>query len=381
MRPWTQRHRSGVGAVATALAMSAALLTAGAASTAVAAPDGTGAGASGPDRAARVDIRLTVNQPPQIGAAPGSKKTVRVSVQNLGDNAVRGTRVRISSPPGVSVSPTSAELPLIPLYETRKAAFTVRLKAGKARRLTITASVPDKAKRSRSLVVSPQAGAVSRSLVGSYHWGTIFNPTSIWRNTGIYFATPKLAYVGFPPKGLPRCRKAGGRCVRYSFSPRTHKIRVGSEKGTYRQGRLTLDGQSYDPLKVPPEGAGWNVTLVQLGLEGCEPSGPCLTFTHRLQLTEKGRFSALTTSIATRVAGYRAATARKPDQSFVRDGSGRYSVGPRGQLTLRYGDGRVERTTVGVITDGRRRPDPYRAGLLVGHTNYYYETGYYPGQG
>ncbi len=319
---------------------------------------------------------LVTTIPVELGR--GESRTARIVVANTGDLAARTVAVTITAGHGLKVS--QSRLSLGTLAPSAVARRTVRVTLSRRARARIPVSVTATGGGStahRQLRIGRPPPALARpragSLGGRYFWRTQINPEQSWDNQGIAFIDDHWAYRGFPPHGVPQCpaagrAKAGGDgCVHYSYNARTGRLNVAGQSGRYSGGTLTLGTDGYLPLVIPPAGALYDVSLIQLSTVGLCP-GSCTTTTNYLSLTTDGLFSlggSIAGSIGSPGGVFTSGFGQSPDQY------GTYEIDRRGQIRLMFASGRVEIETIGIQTDRAGHPAPQNAGVLIGATNYY----------
>lgn len=261
--------------------------------------------------------------------------------------------------------------------------IVVRAKIGaKPRKVTVRASATGAATVTRTINVRPKAPKRPKprptpaqpggsSLAGRYFWHTQTSYGVGWDNYGLAFVDKKWAYIGFPPAGLPKCKRrtsvdGGDGCARYSWNKRTGALRVGKLKGKYRGGMgLTLDDWGYTRLALPKPRAKLAFSLYRQDFSGCMVSLTCFTWTTYLSFDKAGRFVRSSTSLGS--IGSPLTTQTWSATSA--DSRGTYRIGKRGLVTLRYADGKTVRSTLG-IEYRKGKPDP-REGVMLGGENFY----------
>ncbi|MDN5854042.1 MAG: hypothetical protein L0K86_14580 [Actinomycetia bacterium] len=314
----------------------------------------------------RAKLRLsTPDTRTQTSAAVGRWKRVKVRVENDGqaDARARGVRVRISEPKGVQVKPRTLEFKPIKPYDERTKRVRIKLKRRDTKTIKLRLAARNAPTRKGRLVIHPKPKPLPKNLVGRYFWGFKSHVSHAWDNYAIAFVSKKHAYIGFPRRGVPKkCKLSTKHCVRYHYNKRTGKLKVGKRKGHYRNGKLTLRGYAgFYPTKLPKPGKRWRVSLTHYGYTMC-PGAACTTWTDWLTLRRNGTFTTDRRMVATRAAAR--------GEPGIPNGKGHYRIRRRGHLVLNYKNRKTYHTTIAIMTDKKRRPDVYGAGLFVRGTNY-----------
>ncbi|MGX6448243.1 hypothetical protein ACVU7I_09290, partial [Patulibacter sp. S7RM1-6] len=303
----------------------------------------------------------------------------KVRVRNAGTAAASDVRLTTTGARGVGRSWKARRVGTLAAGQARTTTLRLRLTRRTTRSTLIAvratgrgglrASAPlDLRLRGARPTTSDRTG-----LVGRYFWGFRTRTDRSWDNTGVFFANARYAYRGIPSGGLPRCARAGNGCVRWSLDRRTGRLRVGTQKGTYRKGRLVL-GDVRNGLAVPRPGSRFRTALEHRGFEGtCGFVTGCTTWRYTLVLDADGRFLRTSSTIASgggagTIAPFAAIA------GFPADQTGTYEVLDRGRIRLAYADGTTKTHTVGVETTAKGRADPVRSGLLLDDVNFYPAT-------
>lgn len=333
-----------------------------------------------------LEPRLKVELSGAHRVKPGGTVRIKARVSNVGRARAAAVRVRAKAGRGVGLRPSGARWGSIAPGKSRTVAL--RAKVAKGARGTVAVSVRATGRprlsagaRTKLKVIRPRprhAPVSSKGgLAGTYFWRTVTHVNRAWDNRGLAFVDGRWAYRGFPDAGLPRCRRVTAKdeaddgCLRYSYDPRTRKLRVGGQTGRYGRGGITLDGDVYGELAIPKPGSRFKVSLIHRSFEGmCGMPSGCWTSATYLTMTRKGQFALSSQSLGTMGGGgvpFTAAWTAPPDEY------GRYEIGRRGRITLFYADGHKERDTIGIQLDRRLRPSPAKEGLLLGSRNFYVE--------
>jgi hypothetical protein len=327
-------------------------------------------------------VVLFTDAPDHTSAEVGRWRTVEVTVCSHESGGARNVRVRAVGGKGVQVKPRRLDFGRVGYLcsaesKTKKLRVKLTRRAQRTVRFVATARGHDPSRAAMTL--HPKAKPLpvrGASLAGTSFWGSPVREHYAWDNYGLTFVSKRFAYRGFAPAGIPACRKVTARgargqgCVRYRYAPRSGALVVAGQKGTYRKGVLVLGNLRYRQTLVPRAGSRFPVSLTHQGYYGCKFGGGCRTWQYDLTLDGRGRFSSSHSFTYTQ-GTFPPNPARGHSRGFLDDGSGTYTVKKRGLLVLRYSDGRTKRTTIQVDTDGKRRPDPFDAGLVIGSTNYY----------
>ena len=220
-------------------------------------------------------------------------------------------------------------------------------------------------------------------LVGTYWWRTVSHADYAWDNRALYFVDATTVYSGFPPGGLPpTCATAPAKpeqevdqregCLPYTYDAASGAVTIGDKAGTFKDGRLTIDANAYDPLKVADAGARFDVR----DLEHTDFSGQCLSW---LGCTVSRKFLTLQPDGQFALSTSTTSSSGDPGQgpftgvaSFPPDQRGTYEVLPSGRIRLAFADGSVREETFAILTSPTtRRPDPVGEGVMVGKDNFY----------
>ena len=161
-------------------------------------------------------------------------------------------------------------------------------------------------------------------------------------------------------------------CLAYTFDERSGAVTIGDKAGTFKDGKLTIDGQTYEGTQIPAAGTRFTINEHQ----HYDFSGMCglilgCTVTKKfLTLLPDGQFvlSHSTTS-----------TMGDPGMgpftyvgNFPPDQHGSYEVQDGGRIKLAYADGTVKVETFAVLHNvNTGAPDPVGEGVLIGADNYY----------
>ncbi len=307
---------------------------------------------------------LAISSPAPVLGPRGKTVKVKITVKNTGSATADGVRLVV-----IGGRPATKRFSLGTIAAHRSRTVKVKVAIAKRKRnLTMTATARDALKMVRKIAVRPEiALAPGASLAGRYFWHTETVSGQGWSNSGIAFVDKRWAYLGFPGAGLPRCtvQTSDGRsdgCVQYSWK-KGGVLRVGKVKGRYSGGLgLNLGGKGYLRLGVPKKGARFNFTLVHKDFSGYYPN--IVTWSDYLSMSRNGRFIRSSTMIGSLGAGSPTTWSSTSNSS-----KGTYAIGPRGRLTLRYADGAVRTSTMGLAYH-KGRPDA-SYGVMLGSTNFY----------
>ena len=166
-------------------------------------------------------------------------------------------------------------------------------------------------------------------------------------------------YSGFPAGGLPATcttppAKPEGEvderdgCLAYTFDEKSGAVTIGDKAGTFKDGKLTIDGNDYNPLQIPAAGTRYTINEHEhTGFSGmCGFFIGCTVSRQFLSLSPDGQFilSRSTTSTTGDPGGgpWTAVGSYPPDQH------GTYAVLDGGRIQLTYADGSVKVETFAV---------------------------------
>lgn len=298
---------------------------------------------------------------PHTGVVVGKRKTLRVGVRNNPDLLsvadVTNLRVFIRGSKGTTPRSGSTRLGKLEFYDDKTATFKVRQKKRRVGTVRWTA-VGDYGITSGTFKLHPLRSPmkIRKSLVGKRFWA----PHDLqWKAYGVWFVNKRFAYIGFPKQGEPRCKKVTSNgnesgCVRYRFRPRKDKVTIAGKKGKIKKGRIVWRGRRYNPLGIPKAGSRWTLWHRHVN---ATTSGT-LEYLD-LELKRSGRFRTNRTVFA-----------RASQAARLPEGKGTYKVKKHGHLVLRYRSGKTVHQSIGVLTNGSRRPNPWDTGLMIGNTYY-----------
>lgn len=316
---------------------------------------------------AKLDVVLPVDR---VGVNVKKWKTVRVRVDNDGDATAQNVKVKIAGK-GVKVSPKTVAFGSIKPGKSKTKKVKVRISSSKTRTAVLRATASGGAKASGKItLLANKKTTKPRSLSGKLFWGADSSLDQAWMNRAVWFVDKKWAYTKIAQKGRPKCSAKVKGCVRYTYSPRTGKVKVGKLKGTVNSKSLVLtEGKKkkrYEPIAIPKKGTKLAVDLHHQGSTGCAYGymKRCYTYTWYLKMSKDGKFSEASKSL----------TSGGPHDIFLganKDERGRYRVLSKGRLELRYDSGKREIKTLGIFLDPREKPSPKYDGLLVTGTKYY----------
>ncbi|WP_129590733.1 CARDB domain-containing protein [Sanguibacter massiliensis] len=310
---------------------------------------------------------------PRVGATVGKWKTVKVRVHNRGDANATKVVVRVKGK-GVKVSSSKVSFGTIKpgAHVTKK--IKVRIASTKVRTATLTATASGGHKDTAKQVVLPvKRTTTPKSLAGRLYWGADSSLDEAWQNRMVWFVDGRWAYTGIAQKGRPTCEAGKKDCVRYTYSPRTGKVKVGSRTGTVTSKSLRLPPRkgapvdSYVPVSTPKAGTRLATKLVHQGSSGCGYGygKTCYTYTWRLQFTKDGRFVERRKGLTSTTVGGSWFIGGSDDER------GTYKILSKGRIQLKYANGKSEVKTFGILQDVREKPDAKNVGVVVRGTKYY----------
>ncbi|WP_185995009.1 hypothetical protein [Nocardioides campestrisoli] len=336
-----------------------------------------------------------------VAAKAGRWATLRATVRNDGRGDSGPVRLQAAGT-GVQVRPGVVDLAGVRGRSSEQVELKVRLKPSKQTKgkkkgqkkgkgknarakdprprpvtLSITSAGTEPASARVQVGVSPRP-TKPRKLTGSYWWGweqTTTGDSAGWINHAVWFVNAKWAYLGWPEGRKPSCSAKVKDCVRYTYSKRTGKVRIGKKRAKVTSTGFTfahpgVGGEKIDfhPLTLPPKN-----TELQTDLLHQNWAGYCLimcnSWTERLSFGSDGRFVRSEYSVGSWPGLNTAWGTFPPDQR------GTYRVVAKGIVELSYDDGKRERHVLGIQHDASGRANPVAAGLLLRDVNYYYGTG------
>ncbi len=336
-----------------------------------------------------------------IGGARGSVKRgsshkVKVRVRNSGDAGASRVKVRLSANGPARAKPASRGLKSIGPGRSKTATFSLKVKPRAKGKIKLRAKVTGKgvkasaSKSVRVKVKKPKPGPTGRGLAGKLFWN--FETYQYDRSAdilGLYFANSRFVHWGMPEGGLKNCSKVTAKkdedgdlqpgCLRYSFDPKTGAVRIGENKGTYRNGTLKLKleadgwteaavGTWYGSAFAKP-GARFKLTLKNASFFGlCGITFYCSTSQEFVTLTRDGRFGRTSTSLITSGGGSIPFVAVG---SFPPEDRGTYRVLSRGRIRFSYDDGKTKTETLTIQVNKRGKPDAANEGILLDEAWFY----------
>jgi hypothetical protein len=331
-----------------------------------------------------------------FGGAPATIKrnksmTLTLKIANDGSRKSSAVSVSFGRPRGLSgVSAKPKKLPA--LKPAQKRTLKLKVKLTRSAKLSTTLNVTVKAgkvKASSAVVLRigkakkavPQPEAAKSPIVGTFWWRNVNHVDYAWDNRALYFVDGGTVYSGFPKGGLPAaCTTPVAEpddevdtregCLPYTFDAKSGAVTIGDKAGTFKDGKLTIDGNEYTPLVVPAAGARYTITEQKhTSFSGfCGFITGCTTSQEYLTLTPDGQFVLTRSTLSTMgdpgFGPYTAVGSYPPDQH------GTYEVQAGGKIVLTYADGTVRVETFAEDTkDGQ--PSPTGEGVFIGEDNYY----------
>jgi hypothetical protein len=314
-------------------------------------------------------LRLDAGEPLK-GSATRKWTEVEVEVANLSEGAAGAVTLRASGK-GLKIQTPTLTVGDIEGRRDSDQTVRVKLKGKKPRTLTLTATAAGGYSATTKVTIARAAKPTRlRSLAGRYYWGFETGRLDVgWSNVALWFTDDRFVHLGFPEKaGQPTCARVSKTCKRYTYDPRTGKVRVGKQSGRVTSASLKLGKQTYNPLSLPKRGSRLEVALIRHDYTGfCGTS--CVTWTERLFLDRQGRFTQTRLTIGSIGAPGTGTTSSvvPPDQT------GTYQVLGKGRIRLSYADGTRRTTTLGVEQDLTGKPNAGVAGVVLGELNFYWD--------
>lgn len=340
--------------------------------------------------------KLTVS----LGGAPTTIKRNRALTLTLkiaNDGSKRSSAVRVSFGQARGLSGVSGTKRLPAFKPGQKRTLKLKVKLTKRARVATTLKVTVKAgklKASSALLLrigkakkvaagGPQPGPQGKKspIVGTFWWRNVNHVDYAWDNRALYFVDGGAVYSGFPAGGLPAtCATPPAQpdgevderkgCLPYTFDEKTGTVTIGDKTGTFKDGRLTIDGNGYTPLSIPPAGTRFAINEHQhTGFSGmCGFITGCVISEQYLSLLPDGQFvlsRSTTASVGDPGAGPYTVAGNYPA-----DQHGTYEVQAGGRIALTYADGSVKFETFAVDTKNGA-PDPLDEGVFIGEDNFY----------
>jgi hypothetical protein len=341
-----------------------------------------------------VPVAKTAKLTLSFGGAPATIKrnkpmTLTLKIANDGSKKSSAVRVSFGKPRGLSgVSRKPKKLSALKPAQQRTLRLKVKLTKAARKSTTLKVTVKAGKLKATSAVVlrigkakRPQPEAGKSPIVGTFWWRTVNHVDYAWDNRALYFADGGAVYSGFPKGGLPAgcttpVAEPGDEidtregCLPYTFDEKSGAVTIGDKAGTFKDGKLTIDGNEYTPLFIPPAGKRYQFNEHRhASFQGlCGLITGCTTTQEYLTLTPDGQF-VLTRSTLSTIGDpgsgpYTAAGSWPPDQH------GTYDVQAGGKIVLTFANGTVRTETFAEDTkDGR--PSPTGEGVFVGEDNYY----------
>ncbi|MDA0183108.1 hypothetical protein OJ997_22555 [Solirubrobacter phytolaccae] len=295
---------------------------------------------------------LSVGKVKTLGALkPAQKRTVTLMVK-LTKRAKTSTSLKITVKSG-----------------KQKASSTLLLRIGKAKKLAPNPQPQEQAKKS--------------PIVGTFWWRNVNHVDWAWDNRALYFVDGGTVFSGFPTGGLPAaCTTAAASpedefdtrdgCLLYTYDEKTGAVTIGDKAGTFKDGKLTIDGEEYWPLALAQPGQRFTINEHKhTSFRGmCGLITGCSVTQEYLSLSPDGQFiksRSTTTTVGDPGMGpWTAVGSYPPDQR------GTYEVLAGGKIRLAFADGTVKEETFAIDTNHTtRQPDPLGEGVFIGEDNFY----------
>jgi hypothetical protein len=292
--------------------------------------------------------------PVSLKAAPfGSDLSTMVTVKNTTKRRVRGLKLTIAAPKGISASPARRSLPALRPGRSARVKIRLRSAAGAPASGRISLRVKRKGRTvARGSVAFGAAGTTPppkpNTLAGRYFWTSQYTPNGTDQYP-LYFTGDQFAYVGRFEDAWPTCAAASEDCLSYTYDAGSGQLVVNGKPATLTGHQVDYDGQTYFEVARPPAGDRWDTTLTYANSSGICPL-MCTYFTENLTFRPDGTFMRGSVS---------SGTGPVIDWSTVPpDQRGTYEVRADGTLLLAYADGtqRVETVARYVADDGSLKP-------------------------
>lgn len=351
--------------------------------------------ATAPPVAVPKTAKLTVS----LSGAPTTikrNKTMRLKLKIANDGSKQSSKVTVSvgKARGLSVSKVKSLPALKPAQKrtvTMKVQLTKQAKTSTALKVTVKSG---KLKQASTLLLKigkakkltpakPQPQAKKSPIVGTYWWRTVSHVDWAWDNRALYFVDAGTVHSGFPAGGLPAtCTTPPANpedefdtregCLPYSFDEKTGAVVIGDKSGTFKDGKLVIDGEEYWPLTLAEPGARFNFAEHKhVSFSGmCGLYLGCTVTQKFLSLAPDGQFILSRSTTSTMgdpgMGPWTAVGSYPPDQR------GTYEVLAGGKIQLAYADGTVKVETFAIDTNrDTRQPDPLGEGVVIGEENFY----------
>jgi hypothetical protein len=314
-------------------------------------------------------------------ANDGSKKSSAVSVSFAKARGLSGVS---SKPKKLSaLKPAQKRTLKLKVKLTKSARTTTTLKVTvRSGKLKETSAVVLKIGKARTPGTTAPRPEVKKSpIVGTFWWRNVNHVDYAWDNRALYFVDGGTVYSGFPKGGLPAaCTTPVAEpdeeidtregCVTYTFDQKSGAVTIGDKAGTFKDGKLTIDGNDYTPLFIPEPGKRYTFNEQKhTSFSGfCGLITGCTTSQEYLTMTPDGQFVMTRSTLSTfgdpGFGPYTAAGSWPPDQH------GTYEVQAGGKIVMSYANGTVKTETFAEDTkDGQ--PSPTGEGVFVGEDNFY----------
>jgi hypothetical protein len=333
--------------------------------------------------------KLTVS----LGGAPSTIRrnrtlTLKLKVANDGSKRSSKVTIGVGKARGLSV---------------RRVATLSALKPAQKRTVTLRVKLSAKARASTTLKVTARAGKLKASsslllrigkvratpapkkspIAGTFWWRNVNHVDWAWDNRALYFVDGGSVYSGFPKGGLPTtCTTPVAEpdeefdtregCLPYTFDVKSGAVTIGDKAGTFKDGKLTIDGEEYTPTVVPEAGARFTINEHKhASFRGmCGLILGCTTSQEYLSLSPDGKFILTRSTVSTMgdpgIGPWTAVGSYPPDQQ------GTYEILAGGKIRLAFADGSV-REELFLIDTNRQTgaADPLGEGVFIGEDNFY----------
>lgn len=320
-----------------------------------------------------------------VGARAGRWARLSLEVRNVSRGPASAVRLTATGK-GIEVKPGTIDVGAVDDRSTEYVDIQVRLKQPKAKKgkkpkaprprtLTLTVTDPGAATATgqAQVVVTPRPTRLKK-LTGTYWWGfesTNLQSSAGWINHSIWFVDAKWAYTGWAEGRKPRCSASVKECQRYSYNPRTGKLKLGKQKAKVTSEGFVFKHPAYqdeklrvEPLTLPKKGTKLALDLYHQNWSGyCAIT--CTSYTDYLTMDTSGKFVE---------GGYSVGSWPGLGQNWSSapaDQRGTYKVVSTGIVELSYADGTRRREVIGIQHDPSGRPNAAYEGVLIGDTNFY----------
>jgi hypothetical protein len=325
-----------------------------------------------------------------VGAKKGKWAKVRLELRNTSRGPASGVRLTAAGK-GIDIRTSSIDVGEMSDRSTEYLDLEVRLKATKPKKgkrgkkgkakdprpriLTLTATATGAAAATgRTTVVLTPRATTPKKLTGTYWWGwesTNLQSRAGWINHSIWFVDATWAYTGWAEGKKPRCSASVKGCQRYSYNPRTGKLRLGKQSVKVTSEGFAFKHPDYqdeklrvEPLTLPKKGTRLAVDLYHQNWSGyCTIT--CTSYTDYLTMDASGKFVEGGFSVGSWPGLGQSWSSAPADQR------GTYKVVSTGIVEMSYADGTRKRQVIGIQHDAAGKANPAAAGVVLGDVNFY----------